>query len=125
MTSGASYCDVGYRSRAPSEAHPTPTRPLGIEFPGITYTEPGTPNWVGHLVTNYAARREMLAYCYAVGGARVDGVEYQIEHDFEGDIRGKPDWAPWAAEDTLFGEWVVLCWGPAVFFWGGRADLWL
>ena len=76
---------------------------------------------MGHLVTKYAARREMLAYCYAVGGARVDGVEYQIEHDFEGDIRGKPVWAPWDAEDTLFGEWVVLgpfC-GLAVFFLGG------
>jgi hypothetical protein len=46
----------------------------------------------------------MLAYCYAVGGARVDGVDHQIKQYFERDIGGKPAWARWGATDTLFRE---------------------
>lgn len=41
----------GYtESLFPSEVHP-----FGLPFPGITYNEPDLPNWVGHLLTKYAA----------------------------------------------------------------------
>jgi hypothetical protein len=69
----------------------------------MTYTERGTPNWVGHLVTKYAGHREMVAYCYAVGGAMVDGVKMQIEKRFLPEVGKKPYWARWKATDTLFG----------------------
>jgi hypothetical protein len=77
---------------------------LGIEFPGETYAEPGKPNWVGHLVTKYAGHHEMVAYCYAVGGAGVDDVEHQVKNYFERDIGQKPEWARWDVTDTLFGK---------------------
>ncbi|TFY83714.1 hypothetical protein EWM64_g297 [Hericium alpestre] len=73
---GASYCDVGYSHR---EAHPTPERPLGVDFPGDTYNEPGKPNWVGHLVT---MEHNFLVHDYGKGGAMVDGVRYQVETEF-------------------------------------------
>jgi hypothetical protein len=89
---------------------------MGVEFPGETYTEPGTPNWVGHLVTKYAVHHGMVAYCYAVGGARVDGVEHQIKNYFEHDIGQKPEWARWDAADTLFGkEEHCLVWSSCYF----------
>ena len=83
--------------------HPTLEQPLGIEFPGDTYAEPGTPNWVGHLVTKH---HKMLAYCYAAGGATVDGVSRQIRDTFPLEVGKnlKSEWAPqhWDPTDTLF-----------------------
>lgn len=102
--SGASYCDIGHGHWTRNDPHPTPEQPLGVDFPGLTYCEPGTPNWVGHLVTEYAQHKEMLVYCYAVGGARVDGVKAQIKQRFLPEVGLKPEWARWSADDTLFGE---------------------
>jgi len=89
-------------------SHPVSERPLGVEFPGETFAEPGKPNWVGHLVTKYAPRRDMLAYCYAIGGARVGGVNTQIRDTFplQVGLVLKSDWAPshWYPTDTLFGK---------------------
>jgi hypothetical protein len=50
----------------------------------------------------------MLAYCYAVGGAMVDGVSRQIRDTFPLEVGKtlKSEWAPqdWDPTDTLFGE---------------------
>jgi hypothetical protein len=97
--SGASYCDVGYNIHSP---HPTRENPLGVEFPGYTYAEPGEPNWVGHLVTNYPANSSLVAYDYARGGDRVAGVRTQLERQFLPVLAKKPDWSSWKSEDTLF-----------------------
>jgi hypothetical protein len=70
----------------------------------MTYNEPEMPNWVGHLVSTHAPYGGMLAYCYARGGARVDGVDYQIQEYFERHIAQKPEWARWDAMDTLFSK---------------------
>ncbi|TFK81887.1 carbohydrate esterase family 16 protein [Polyporus arcularius HHB13444] len=106
---GASYCDVGYDSQSP---HPTPENPLGVEFPGITYCEPGKPNFVGHLVRQVNAHREntssILAYDYAIGGERADGVRRQVRQQFLPSLAPKPDWAPWRSNDTLFLTWVGI-----------------
>ncbi|KAJ6475696.1 hypothetical protein C8R47DRAFT_665450 [Mycena vitilis] len=108
---GASYCDVGYEYTV----SPTPSdeNPLGVEFPGATYAEAGEPNWVGHLISNYALSK-LLVYDYAKGGARVHNVRNQIEVMFKHHISRKPAWAPWTAEDTLFITWVGIndaAWG--------------
>lgn len=103
-SSGASYADVGYEYATLSV--PTYDNPLGVEFPGATYAEPGEPNWVGHLITNYSSR--LLVYNYAKGGSRVHNVKNQIQVMFQGHIAEKPAWAPWTAADTLFSE----CYNP-------------
>lgn len=103
LNSGASYCDVGYRH---SKDKCTPEQPLGIEYPGVTYAEPGTPNWVGYLVNEYKIHEEMVAYCYAVGGSVVEGVKStQIEKWFLEGAGKKP--TQWTATDSLFGERVT------------------
>lgn len=103
FNSGASYCDVGYRH---SKDKCTPEQPLGIEYPGVTYAEPGTPNWVGYLVNEYKIHEEMVAYCYAVGGSVVEGVKStQIEKWFLEGAGKKP--TQWTATDSLFGERVT------------------
>ncbi|KAH9935006.1 uncharacterized protein B0H18DRAFT_979369 [Fomitopsis serialis] len=101
---GASYCDVGYTSRSP---HPTLEDPLGVEFPGHTWAEPGKANWVGHLITEHSLS-PILVHDYAMGGDRVDGVRRQIEKDFMPNLAPKPSWAPWREQDTLFATWVGI-----------------
>ena len=90
-----------------SFSRPVPGQPLGIEFPGETFAEPGMPNWVGHLITKYAPHGEMLAHCYAMGGAMVGSVIAQIRDVFPLQVGGKleSDWAPreWDSTNTLFG----------------------
>jgi len=50
----------------------------------------------------------MLACCYAVGGARVNGLDHQIKNYFELDIGQKPECAPWNAADILLITWVGI-----------------
>jgi hypothetical protein len=106
--SGASYCAVRKGSYKEGFLHPIPGQPLGIKFPGDTFAEPGMPNWVGHLVTKHALHGSIMAYCYALGGATVDGVNRQIRDTFPLDVGKnlKSEWAPpdWNPTDTLFGE---------------------
>ncbi|TDL21459.1 hypothetical protein BD410DRAFT_789564 [Rickenella mellea] len=104
---GASYCDVGYSSKEP---HPCKERPLGVEFPGRTYNEPGEPNWVGHIVRDLSpcSSSPLLAYDYAVGGQDVHGVGWQVDKLFLPDVGKKPEWARWCEEDTLFITWVGI-----------------
>ena len=99
ICSGASYCDIG----ASPQSRPNKQTPLGVEFPGVTYAEPGCANWVGHLISPPISKgAERLVYGYAVGGARSDGVKGQILNRFLPNAGKKPDWASWSAEDTLF-----------------------
>lgn len=100
MDSGDSYSDVGYNPN--NSPHPTEDQPLGVEFPGHTFAEPGTPNWVGHLVANHIFHGHVLVYDYAVGGDTVSGVRQQIRAGFLPSIGRKPEWAPWSPTDTLF-----------------------
>ena len=105
--SGDSYSAVGY---AKGIAPPTPERPLGIKFPGMTWAEKDDegndlPNWVGHLVTSRtSAGNPLLVYDYAVGGHTVSGIRTQVQTVFLPIVGMKPAWAPWTAKDTLFGQ---------------------
>ncbi|KAJ7171008.1 hypothetical protein C8R46DRAFT_180647 [Mycena filopes] len=111
---GDSYSDVGNGYN--SSGIPTPEEPLGVEFPGATYAEPDSPNWVGHLITNYSHGATLLVYDYALGGARVYNVRNQMQVTFARNIGQRPAWAPWTAEDTLFVSWV----GINDAAWGGE-----
>ncbi|KLO14732.1 hypothetical protein SCHPADRAFT_825871 [Schizopora paradoxa] len=108
---GASYCQVGYYSaRSPQ---PTPEQPLGVEFPGDTYNEPGEPNWVGFLARDFKPRDEgvekpLLVYDYAVGGQMVHGVKHQVQGSFLPHVGEKPEWSPWTESDSLFSIWIGI-----------------
>jgi hypothetical protein len=104
--SGDSYSSVGYDSGSP---HPHPDEPIGVKFPGVTWTNDGEPNWVGHLITKYSQNPSLLVYDYAVGGDKVDGIKHQVRYHFMGSLANKPDWAPWTAENTLFGIYSITC----------------
>lgn len=102
---------MGYDTGWPA---PTPDEPLGVPFPGYTFTEGGEigfgdshlPNWVGHLVKyrREAGCSPMLVYNYAVGGHSVKGGYDQINNWFLPHVGKKPDWAPWASEESLFSK---------------------
>lgn len=99
ICSGASYCAVGYN---PDLHTPSAEKPLGIEFPGaaVSWQEPGTPNWVGYLITKYLAGSEpILVYDFAVGGDVAMGVKRQVQLMNEKLLKPEP---PWTADNSLF-----------------------
>ncbi|KAI0737379.1 hypothetical protein C8Q80DRAFT_1115116 [Daedaleopsis nitida] len=104
---GASYCDVGYNSKSP---YPTAEQPLGVEFPGNAWCEPGKPNWVGHLILQVKAQhgQQLLAYVYALGGDTVQGVKRQVHQQFIPHLSSRPHWAPWTSVDTIFMTFVGI-----------------
>lgn len=102
---GDSYSSVGYDEV--TSKYPTPERPLGVEFPGFGYMEPGTANWVGHLITTHA-NHPLLVYDFAGGGDDVLGVRKQVQVRFLPRIGEKPQWAPWGDSDTLFATWIGI-----------------
>ncbi|CCM04610.1 uncharacterized protein FIBRA_06792 [Fibroporia radiculosa] len=103
---GDSYSDVGYRPKySPA---PTKDNPLGEPFPASTYSEPDTPNWVGHLITKYLSHGSVLVYDYAVGGDTVRGVSTQVRAGFLPGAGQKPTWAPWSSTDALFITWIGI-----------------
>ncbi|KAF8654057.1 hypothetical protein AX16_003591 [Volvariella volvacea WC 439] len=122
MIFGDSYSDVGYSLAG--TARPDDINPMGVDYPGTTWNETGKPNWVGHLIASYAPpprynpqfdqqaedyhANPLLVYDYAVGGDLVAGVKRQITDRFLPRVGKKPDWAPWAAEDSLFVTWVGI-----------------
>ncbi|KAG8901466.1 hypothetical protein FRB99_005295 [Tulasnella sp. 403] len=100
---GDSYSSVGYNTRSPD---PTDENPLGVKFPGFTYCERSTANWIGFLVSDYA-KSKLLVYDYAVGGSRVDGVVTQIHRSFLETVGHKDeDRVPWDESNSLFVIWV-------------------
>ncbi|KAF9814905.1 hypothetical protein IEO21_04849 [Rhodonia placenta] len=103
---GDSYSDVGYRPR--TSPHPTEDQPLGVEFPGVTWSGPDASNWVGSLITEYITHGPVLVYDYAVGGDTVAGVHDQIRIGFLPEVGKRPEWAPWSPTDTLFVTWVGI-----------------
>ncbi|KAI5119740.1 hypothetical protein M0805_008670 [Coniferiporia weirii] len=111
---GDSYSSVGYDTGWPA---PTEAEPLGVPFPGYTWTEGGEEdmgdstgaNWVGHLVLSRKKdAKSLLVYDYAVGGDTLAGVKKQIELWYLPNVGKKPDWAPWEANDSLFVTWVGI-----------------
>lgn len=106
--SGDSYSAVGYDDYNQESSIPTDENPLGIEYPGVTWAEPAMPNWVGYLITEYSPYTRLLVYDYAIGGHTVGGVRTQVQVNFLPRVGDKPSWAPWGAQDTLFGKRSVL-----------------
>jgi len=105
----------------------TDEKPLGIEWPGIGWAEPGSPIWViyiktiicscvkadhklsmqvAHLVASTQKQNKqppLLVYDYAMGGDTVRGLAIQARKRFLPGLASKPAAAPWTADDTLFG----------------------
>ncbi|KIY43378.1 hypothetical protein FISHEDRAFT_53502 [Fistulina hepatica ATCC 64428] len=120
---GDSYSSVRLSVDLESPLYPSPARPLGIPFPGVTSNQPAKPNWVGHLITKYAPGHcfkpaqekqdeayiaaPLLVYDYAYGGAIVPGLVKQVDRvvDVTAEYR---DSNPWTADDSLFITWVGI-----------------
>ncbi|KAK7054762.1 hypothetical protein VNI00_003225 [Paramarasmius palmivorus] len=121
---GDSYSSVGYKG----SSLPNASKPLGVDFPGVNgamWNEAGTPNWVGHLITQYApeprynphatvqdkAYREnpLLVYDYAIGGNTMSGVEFQIQTYFlPKDLKRLGQGSSWDPKSALFVTWVGI-----------------
>ncbi|KLO08948.1 hypothetical protein SCHPADRAFT_908199 [Schizopora paradoxa] len=126
---GDSYSSVGYDQFTIQEhPHPSVDHPLGIPFPGHTWTDDSAgmgdegmsenPNWVGHLVTSRRnAEKPIVVYDYAVGGHCVLDVRGQIEDTFAGHVASQPEWARWKGGNSLFVVWVGIndCAGPTPY----------
>jgi hypothetical protein len=121
--SGDSYSSVGGYSEKPIIF--TSENPLGTPLPEEDLWTDGGPNWVGHLITKYSEAAHLregdrndrdiskppqaiTVFDYAVGGETVSGVKHQIEQQFIPHIGKMPGWA---AEDTLFGEYIYIQFG--------------
>ncbi|KAF8319341.1 hypothetical protein DL93DRAFT_2225281 [Clavulina sp. PMI_390] len=107
---GASNCAV-YKAYPEDESGSlvaTEEDPLGIEWPGEGWSEPGLPTWSAHLVSSTQAKNKkppLLVYNYAVGGSEVDDIIFQIEKQFLPHVGSKPVEAAWNAENSLFVFW--------------------
>ncbi|KAG8902391.1 hypothetical protein FRC01_009594, partial [Tulasnella sp. 417] len=124
---GASTSDVGYRHG--DSPQPTKERPLGVEYPGVTWAESNEANWVrassrppllvvmqdvwaltkqlehrlqvGHLINQYT-HSNPLVYNYAVGGHTLKGYEQQILKGFIDGAGREGSEVDWTAENSLF-----------------------
>ncbi|KAK4464482.1 carbohydrate esterase [Cladorrhinum samala] len=112
ITFGDSYSQTGFdvSSTKPSAGNPLGNPPL----PG--WTASGGLNWVGFLASQFNTSN-LLTYNFAYGGATTNAslvtpyapsVLSLIDQvaQFSGSIASKPAYAPWTAENALFGVWI-------------------
>lgn len=115
VDSGDSYSTTGFNDTL---TQPSAGNPLGNPpYPG--YTSSDGPNWVDALTVQYNESL-LLTYDLAYGGATVDSalvapylptvqsVAQQVENEFFPVYAGKPSFAPWASDDTLFGIFIGI-----------------
>ncbi|KAG9029374.1 hypothetical protein FRB95_005381 [Tulasnella sp. JGI-2019a] len=97
---GDSYSSVGF---PPSCPEPTEDQPLGVEWPGQTWSD-DKPVWIGHLINSYV-KDPVLVYDYAVGGSFYSDIGVQVKKYFmEG--AGNAECDGWQPDDSLFVTWV-------------------
>ncbi|KAG8928332.1 hypothetical protein FRC02_007056 [Tulasnella sp. 418] len=107
LHSGASYCSTSIQPFHPESGRPSAEQPLGTEYPGQTYSGEGKANWVGHVATTYN-HSTLLVYNYARGGSNTKQLVGQVQRDFLPHAGRKPDYASWAAQDSLFITWIGI-----------------
>nr|AMJ52087.1 lijH [Ascomycota sp. F53] len=112
FTFGDSYSQTGFNVTLDK---PSAANPLGNPtYPGWTTT--GGPNWIGYLTAKYNSSL-VYSYNFAYGGATTDATlvaPYEptvlsfIDQvaEFTDSVASKPDYAPWSADDSLFGIWL-------------------
>jgi phospholipase/lecithinase/hemolysin len=112
ITFGDSYSQTGFDINS---TKPAPGNPLGNPpLPG--WTASGGLNWVGFL-TSVFNTTTVLTYNFAYGGATTNATlvaPYEptvlslIDQvaEFSGSIASKPSYAPWTAQNSLFGVWI-------------------
>ncbi|KXX79372.1 putative endoglucanase type F [Madurella mycetomatis] len=112
ITFGDSYSQTGFD---PSSTKPSAGNPLGNPpLPG--WTASGGLNWVGFLASQFNTST-LLAYNFAYGGATTNATLVQpwqptvlsfidqVEQ-FSDSIASQPEYAPWTAQNSLFGVWM-------------------
>jgi hypothetical protein len=96
--SGDSLSSIEYDVNGPP---PDESNPIGNPpYPG--WTTSGGANWVGYLSTEYN-QSTVLTHDFAQSGAVVQWVEQQVNEHFLPFAGRQPDWAPWTANESLFG----------------------
>lgn len=112
ITFGDSYSQTGFNVNS---LRPSKSNPLGNpSFPG--WTASGGPNWVGYLVSEYNAS-SLFSFNFASGGATVNAslvkpydpaVKSLIDQvtQFSMSVGPHPSYAPWNANNTVFGIWM-------------------
>ncbi|KAK2466860.1 hypothetical protein APHAL10511_001118 [Amanita phalloides] len=121
---GDSYSSVDYYLE--QDCPPDAIQPLGVAYPGYTWSEENKPNWVGYLISDYypapryiPGRDEkdqdpaymsspLLVYNYARGGDTIIGVKQQTRSWFLSKAGEKPKWCPWSANTSLFVTWIGI-----------------
>ncbi|KZS92119.1 hypothetical protein SISNIDRAFT_550594 [Sistotremastrum niveocremeum HHB9708] len=101
---GDSYSSVKYNAKFPP---PSKENPFGVKFPGITSSERGTPNWVGHLIKDARAPSDILVYDYAVAGHTTDMLPDQSERFFREQAQSQTA-DKLEARETLFVIWIGI-----------------
>ncbi|KAK4237012.1 carbohydrate esterase [Achaetomium macrosporum] len=112
ITFGDSYSQTGFDI---TSTKPAPGNPLGNPpLPG--WTASGGLNWVGFL-TSVFNTTTVLTYNFAYGGATTNASIVQpyaptvlslVDQvaQFSGSIASQPSYAPWTAQNALFGVWI-------------------
>ncbi|KAK4187765.1 putative acylhydrolase [Podospora australis] len=112
ITFGDSYSQTGFDITG---TKPSPGNPLGN--PGLPgWTASGGLNWVGFLTSQFNTST-LLTYNFAYGGATTNATLVQPWREdvlslvdqftqFSNSIASKPAYAPWTAENSLFGIWI-------------------
>ncbi|KAJ1311189.1 hypothetical protein OPQ81_009690 [Rhizoctonia solani] len=105
---GDSYSSVMERTTN-TIPYPTIELPLGVPFPGYTWTEGEKPNWVGYLLNTWAYERPLLVHDFAMGGDTVRNMEVAINGPYQELISSRCKCNEhWKAANSLFIFWIGI-----------------
>ncbi|KAH7344746.1 hypothetical protein B0J17DRAFT_636698 [Rhizoctonia solani] len=107
---GDSYSSVLKRTTNFTVPCSTADLPLGIPFPGYTWTEAqGKPNWVGYLLKTWPFERPLLIHDFALGGDTVHDMEEAIDGPYRKLISSHCKFNEhWNAANSLFVFWIGI-----------------
>ncbi|KAL5641064.1 hypothetical protein ACGC1H_001514 [Rhizoctonia solani] len=106
---GDSYSSVLNLITNENAPNPTADLPLGVPFPGDTWTDGEKPNWVGYLLKTWPFERPLLIHDFAIGGDTVPKMEAIINGPYQ-DLVGRrcrcnEHWKP---ANSLFVFWIGI-----------------
>ncbi|CAE6449682.1 unnamed protein product [Rhizoctonia solani] len=107
--SGDSYSSVLERVADGTVPDPTTDLPLGVPFPGSTWTEGEKPNWVGHLLDTWPFKRPLLIHDFAMGGDTVRDMEAAVNGPYHELVNSRCKCNEhWKPENSLFVFWIGI-----------------
>ncbi|CAE6436999.1 unnamed protein product [Rhizoctonia solani] len=106
---GDSYSSVFDMITMENAPNPTADLPLGVPFPGDTWTDGEKPNWVGYLLKTWPFEQPLLIHDFAIGGDTVPRMEVIINGPYQ-DLVGRrckcnEHWKP---ANSLFVFWIGI-----------------